>query len=180
MGKTLKGKECGKGICQRKDGRYAARFTDKFGNRKEKIFHTVPEARNWLEDAKYADRHGNLLMSSDMTVDTWFAYWIEHIVGDLSPNTRRFYQDRYRINIKPVVGAMRLVDVKPIHCKMVLNRMEKKYAGSTIRQTFITMGTLFRSAVTNDLIAKHPMDGVKYNKPIRAVDDINFLTVEEQ
>lgn len=27
MGKNLKGKECGKGICQRKDGKYAARYT---------------------------------------------------------------------------------------------------------------------------------------------------------
>ena len=28
MGKNLKGKECGKGICQRKDGLYYARFVD--------------------------------------------------------------------------------------------------------------------------------------------------------
>ncbi len=31
MGKNLKGKECGKGICQRKDGKYTARF---FGKRR--------------------------------------------------------------------------------------------------------------------------------------------------
>ena len=29
MGKNLKGKECGRGIHQRKDGRYSARFLDK-------------------------------------------------------------------------------------------------------------------------------------------------------
>ena len=32
MGKNLKGRECGKGICQRKDGKYAARYTAKDGN----------------------------------------------------------------------------------------------------------------------------------------------------
>lgn len=58
--------------------------------------------------------------------------------------------------------------------------MEDDYAGSTIRQAYIAMGTLFRSAVMNDLIPKHPMDGVRYTKPVRAVDDIKFLTVEEQ
>lgn len=26
MGKNLKGRECGKGICQRKDGKYSARY----------------------------------------------------------------------------------------------------------------------------------------------------------
>jgi len=75
---------------------------------------------------------------------------------------------------------MKLSDVKPLHCKMVLNNMDEDYAGSTIRQTFIAMGTLFKSALMNDLIAKHPMDGVRYTKPIRAVNDIKFLTVEEQ
>ena len=32
MGKNLKGKECGKGICQRKDGLYSARYVDELGN----------------------------------------------------------------------------------------------------------------------------------------------------
>lgn len=42
------------------------------------------------------------------------------------------------------------------------------------------MGTMFKSAVMNDIIAKHPMNGVRYTKPVRAVDDIKYLTVEEQ
>ena len=43
--KNLKGKDCGKGIYQRKDGLYSARFVDKTGKRHEKYFQTVPEAR---------------------------------------------------------------------------------------------------------------------------------------
>lgn len=58
--------------------------------------------------------------------------------------------------------------------------MDDSYAGSTIRQAYITMGTMFKSAKMNDLIAKHPLDGVRYTKPIRAKDDIHFLTREEQ
>ena len=115
-----------------------------------------------------------------MTVDTWFEFWINNIVGDLAPNTKRNYRERYRHNIQPVIGSMRLIDVKPMYCKMVLNQMDATYAGSTIRQAYIAMGTMFRSAVMNDLIPKHPMDDVRYTKPVRAVDDINYLTVEEQ
>ena len=33
MGKNLKGRECGKGICQRKDGKYSARYSAKDGCR---------------------------------------------------------------------------------------------------------------------------------------------------
>ena len=39
---------------------------------------------------------------------------------------------------------------------------------------------MFRSAIMNDIIAKHPMDGVRYTKPVRAGDDIHYLTREEQ
>ena len=180
MGKSLRGKECGKGICQRKDGLYSARFVTKTGKRQVKCFSSLPEARNWLDDAKYADKHENIFVPPDMTVDVWFEFWIAHIVGDLAPNTRRNYRERYEYNVKPLIGGMQLTDVKPMHCKMVFNRMEASYAGSTIRQTYIAMGTMFRAAVMNDMIQKHPMDGVRYTKPVRAPDDIHFLTRDEQ
>lgn len=180
MGKNLKGKECGKGIYQRKDGLYSARFVNRQGKRQEKCFSTVQEARSWLEKAKYEDKHSNVFVPADMTVNEWFEYWINYIVGDLAPNTRRNYRERYTRNIQPVIGGMKLAEVKPLHCKMVLNHMDEAYAGSTIRQTFIAMGTMFKSALMNDLIAKHPMDGVRYTKPIRAVNDIKFLTIAEQ
>ena len=57
--------------------------------------------------------------------------------------------------------------------------MEAAYAGSTIRQTYITMDTLFKSVRMNDLIAKHSMDGIRYTMPFWAINDIKFLTVEE-
>ena len=174
MGKSLRGKECGKGICQRKDGLYSARFVSSEGKRQVKCFSLLPEARNWLDDAKYADKHENIFVPPDMTVDVWFEFWIAHIVGDLAPNTRRNYRERYEYNVKPLIGGMQLADVKPMHCKMVFNRMEASYAGS------IAMGTMFRAAVMNDMIQKHPMDGVRYTKPVRAPDDIHFLTRDEQ
>ena len=180
MGKNLKGKELGKGISQRKDGKYTARFVNKFGKRIEKYFLTIPEARNWLEDARYADKHDSAFVESNMTVDMWFEYWINNIVGDRAPNTQRNYRERYHRNIQPVIGGLLLTKVKPLHCKIVLNQMEKDYAGSTIRQAYICMGTMLKSALMNDLITKHPMNGVRYTKPVRATSDIKFLTLDEQ
>ena len=49
LGKNLKGKDCGKGIYQRKDGLYSARFVDKTGKRHEKYFQTIPEAKTGLK-----------------------------------------------------------------------------------------------------------------------------------
>ena len=136
MGKNLKGKECGKGICQRKDGLYYARFVDKTGKRHEKYLPTLPEARNWIEESKYANAHEDVFVATDTTVDQWLDFWIENIVGDLAPNTLRNYRERYVHNIQPVMGKM--------------------------------------------MIAKHPMDGVRFTKLVRATDDIKFLTRDEQ
>lgn len=181
MGKNLRGKELGRGLVQRKDGLYMARYTDQLGVRKQKYFHTLPEARNWLQQAKETPLpQDGFFISTDITVDSWFEFWLNHLVSDLAPNTLRNYNERYKQNIQPVIGSIRLVDVKPLHCKMVFNRMEAIYAGSTIRQTYICMGTMFKAALMNDLITKHPMDGVRFNKPIRASNDIKFLTVTEQ
>lgn len=180
MGKNLKGKECGKGICQRKDGKYTARYSAKHGERREKHFNTLQEAKNWLADMQYAERHTLTPVVSCLTVDEWFEYWMDNLICDLAPNTKRNYRERYEHNVQPVIGGMLMTEVKPMHCKAVLNRMEAAYAGSTIRQTYITMGTLFKAAFMNDIISKHPMNGVKTTKPVRAADDIKFLTTQEQ
>ncbi len=180
VGKNLKGRECGKGICQRKDGLYTARFLTQDGKRREKYFKTLPEARNWLDDARYLARHDQYNVSSTMTVSEWFEFWDSHLKSDLSPNTRRNYRERFEKNVKPVIGSMQIGDVKPLHCKIILNQMNDSYAGATIRQAYIAMGAMFRAALDNNVISKHPMDGVRYNKPVRDVSDIKFLTVEEQ
>ena len=179
MGKDLKGKKCGKGIYQRKDGLYHARFTDKLGKRQENYFKTLPEARNWLEEAKQADKQDKFI-PEEMTVNEWFEFWIKDFVGDLAPNTLRNYRNRYEVNIKPVMGKLQMSKVKPMHCKKVLMDMNEEYAGSTIRQTYEIMGTFFKAAVLNDIIEKHPMDGVKFSKPVRDPSDIKFLTREDQ
>ncbi len=180
MGKDLKGREIGRGLSQRKDKRYSARYVNKTGKRIEKYFNTLPEARNWLADAKYEDNHNNTEITSTVTVDTWFNYWFDNIIIDLSPNTRRNYKERYTINIQPIIGKMCISDVKPMHCKQILNKMLDTYAGSTIRQTYITMGTMFRAALNNDLLSKHPMNGVRYTKPVKSASDHRVLTIDEQ
>ena len=170
-----------KGISKRKDGRYSARFVDKNGIRQEQYFKSIPEARNWLEKARYEDKHGISNISADMTVDEWFDIWLESVSEALEDNTIKNYVDRYTINVKPIIGKIKLDNVKPIHCQKIINQMEKdEYAPSTIGQTYTTMGTLFKAAIANGYISKHPLDTVRLKKSVNHKKDIIFLTVEEQ
>ena len=74
MGKNLKGKECGKGICQRKDGLYFARIYAKNGTRQNGYFKTLPEAKKWSADAKYEDTHNLIVTAPDMTEEQMVRY----------------------------------------------------------------------------------------------------------
>ena len=181
MGKDLKGKELGKGLGQRKDKYYYAKYSY-HGKKGQQSFHTLVEAKNWRQEQLYLCRHPELrtATSPDMTVDAWFNRWLKDVVGNRAPNTLRNYRERYEHNVQPFIGSMLLRDVKQIDCQRILNAMESDYAGSTICQTYMTMGTFFKSAKDNGFIDRHPMDGVRYTKPVRAVDDIHFLTVDEQ
>lgn len=182
MGKDLKGRELGVGICQRKDGLYTARFVSKQnGKTVQKYFCKLQECRKWYADAMFEDEHGGINASSDMTVTAWFNYWIENIKGDsIRANTTRNYTERFRHNIQNCIGNMLLTDVKPMHCQNVLNKMKDDYKTSTICQTRITLYCMFSDAVENDIILKNPVTkAVKYNigkepKKVRA------LSVDEQ
>lgn len=182
MGKDLKGKELGVGICQRKDGLYTARFVSRrTGKTVQRYFPKLQECRKWYADARFEDEHGGINASGDMTVTAWFNYWIENIKGDsIRPNTIRNYRERFEHNIKGCIGSMLLSEVKPMHCQHVLNQMKDSYKTSTIYQTRITLYCMFADAVENDVVFKNPVTkAVKYNigeepKAVRA------LTVEEQ
>ncbi len=182
MGKDLKGRELGVGICQRKDGLYTGRFISKrTGKSVQKYFPKLQDCRRWYADATFQDKHGGIDASSDMTVTAWFEYWIDNIKGDsIRPNTIRNYKERFEHNIKKRIGNMAMSDVKPMHCQNVLNQMKDDYKTSTIYQTRITLYCMFSDAVENDVILKNPVTKqVKYNigqesKTVRA------LTIDEQ
>ena len=116
MGKNLRGKECGKGILQRKDGLYSARLVTHTGRRVERYFSTLAEAKNWIAESKYQEATEQNLDFSDMTVDEWFDFWINNIVCDLAPNTIRNYRERYIQNIKQSIGKMQIGDVERQLC----------------------------------------------------------------
>lgn len=56
MGKSINGKELGRGITQRKsDGLYQGRYINRFGRREIIYAKTLPELRRKLREVQYAD-----------------------------------------------------------------------------------------------------------------------------
>ena len=182
MGKDLKGKELGRGILQRKkDNKYLASFVRSDGKRLYKTFDTVKDAKQWLTDTKYEDAHQLSVVSDKMTVNAWFDVWSSQKEKLVRPNTMRNYRERYERNIKPLIGRMRINDVKPLNCQEILNKMaEEGYAGSTINQTLQTMLTLFWAAYENRIIRYTPVTKAGVKLPKAYKKKIDFLSLEEE
>lgn len=186
MGKSLKGKELGEGITQRKDGRYSARFRMGNGTRIERLFADLKDAKNWLIDTKFQYAHlvpepvsDKPIGFTNVTVAEWYVFWNDTYNQDLSPNTIRNYRERYQKNIDPVIGSMKVKDVRSIHCQKILNDMKAQdYAAGTVYQTYICLGVMFRAAINNDIIFKHPLVGVTFPKGLKK-KTVRALTLDE-
>ena len=158
MGKDLKGKELGRGLAQEKSGLYVARFVDRFGKRQCKRSKKLQDAKKWLADSIYCNESSNPLFPQQMTVDGWFEQWKEMKKGSVAIGTFDTYVIRYITSIKPVIGDMKICEVKPFHCHMILNKMvEAGYCNGTIKQTRIVLHLLFDDARDNDVITSNPM-----------------------
>ena len=76
MGKDLKGKELGVGICQRKNGKYCARYIDRFGCRKSIYDDKLSDVRNKLAIA-IAENQTFSSIKDNVKLDVWFDRWVD-------------------------------------------------------------------------------------------------------
>lgn len=69
MGKSLNGKELGKGLSQRKDGLYQGRFVNRFGKKQTVYAKTLNEVRQKLRNEQYEDEKALNVVTKDVTLD---------------------------------------------------------------------------------------------------------------
>lgn len=180
MGKDLKGKELGVGLFQRKDKRYSARFTNRYGRRMQFYDEKLSVVRKWLNDAKYEDEHGLSGTGEKVCVSEWFWQWVKiYKEGIVKDNTVRNYKSRFKYNIEPAIGSMLITKVKKIHLQTILNDMyEEEYAYGTMVLAQITMHALFDGAIQSEILTKNPAKGLKCKQ--RDVKEARVLTKQEQ
>lgn len=133
MGKDLRGKELGRGISQREDGLYVARYTNKYGKRVQKVLPKLQELRQWLADAQYKEEHSNIDFPDAMTVNAWFEYWIGIKKRTVRPNTVRNYTERYHRKIA-LFNMLDYAYQNDVILKNPCNKMVKSEIGKQSRK----------------------------------------------
>ena len=119
---------------------------------------TKEELRSKLYDMETAQRMG-LVLDAETTVAELAVEWYTNRSAGLSAAR----QGDYRIAINhhcPVIGAMRVRDVKPEHCQRVMAQAAE-LSNSAQQKIVSTMKQLFSCAVDNGLTLRSPAEKIK-------------------
>lgn len=107
MGKDIKGKELGKGLSQRPDGMYMARFVDRYKKRHTLYDRNLKTLKKRLEKEKYEITQGYYGVECDITVSEWFEKFLElYKVGKVKDTTLYRIRQTYSSCRKDVLGRL--------------------------------------------------------------------------
>lgn len=162
MGKDLKGKECGSGIRQLNTGVFEGRFIDRHGKRVSLYDRNLYRLKNRIEKEKTNVKNVSL-KSENITLSQWFNTWLTvYKYETIRPNTKRIYVQVFEKHIEPVLGNMKINNIKQLDIKRLINDLDKagyKYeTKNRIRILFIDM---FDKAMIDDFVWKNPARGIK-------------------
>ena len=106
MGKSIKGKELGKGITQRKsDGLYQGRFVNRFGKTQTIYASNLNELRKRMREEQYEDEKALNVVTKDVTLDEWYEIWMNTCKKNCRNSTRESYATHYKRIQKELDGV---------------------------------------------------------------------------
>lgn len=166
MGKDLKGKELGTGICQRKNGMYQARYVDRFGKRRSIYDKNLRDLKNKLNSGVYEDKKQLNIVDENTTLDEWYEKWIDiHKYNVIRDNTKRHYETVYRKHISPTLGKFHISQITQLQIKGLLKKIDETgYGFETQNRVKIMLLDMFDKAIIDNFVLKNPCKGVRVLK----------------
>lgn len=179
MGKSLNGKELGAAFTQRKDGRYQARYKDRFGKTRTIYSRNLKELKR-LYAIAIADNTNFTSIRQEITLDTWFKKWLEiYKERSVRPNTLREYVHIYGKNISPYMGNRAINSLVKSDIQLLVDTAyDQGYGYERQNKIKIIMTDMLERALEDELISRNPSKGVM----LRSVKQIKAraLSIEEQ
>jgi integrase len=151
MGKSLNGKELGKGILQRKDGMYLARFTNRFGKRQIIYAKTQSDISKKLREEQYHDEKQINVTRKDMTLDEWYNVWLSTCKKNCRNSTKETYATHYK-RIKDELGWRKLTKLNLITMQEAINKLNSDNERSNSKKILVD---ILNKALDSDLIVKN-------------------------
>ncbi len=183
MGKDLKGKELGRNLSQRKDGRYEGKYTDNFGKRHSIYGRKLADVRKKLREALYDKEHNIYGADSELTLNEWFDIWTDtYFSKRVKPTTYGMAVDRYNKTVRnSKLGQMHLKNITNVHVQDFVNSFaaeRPKLKRSSLKAYLSPMKEALRQAVDCGYIAVDPVTRIILPKGERNIREA--LTKREQ
>lgn len=175
MGKSLKGKELGKGISQRKDGLYQARFINRFGKRQTIYAKTVHEITKKLRDEQYEDERQLNVVDSNMTLDEWFDIWMDTCKRNCRDTTKHTYTIQYN-RLREKLGWRKLTNLNLVIVQDAFNTLKTDASRRDCKAILVDM---LNRAVESDLLVKNVALSVNTKIDNREKEEKRVLTEAE-
>lgn len=175
VGKSLKGKELGRGVSQRKDGLYQARFINRFGKRQTVYAKTYHEITKKLRDGQYEDAKQINVINSNMILDEWYEIWLDTCKKNCRNTTKRTYAIQYN-RLREELGWRKLTNLNLVVIQNAFNNLK---TDSSRRDCKAILVDILNRAVEADLLNKNV--AVSVNTRIECKEHIEkrVLTAEE-
>lgn len=179
MGKDLKGKELGHGICPRKNGRYDARFVDRFGKRQSISGKDLKDVKRRYNEALY-ENEKQINIKQSIILDEWYSEWMNVYKFDvIRENTKRYYNQIYKKHISPTLGKLNLTDIDQLTIKKLIKKLKQDgYGYETQNKVKVVLIDIFNKALTNEYIRKNPAKGISVKRDEKK--EVKVLSEEEQ
>lgn len=178
MGKDLNGKELGKGLSQRNDGKYEARFTDRFGKRHSLYHSSLTQLKKEYKDA-INQRKEQVYIKREFTLNSWYTQWMEVYKYEVRDSTRLHYSIIFCKHISPALGTIPLAQLTTLDVKRFLNNMAKSGLSFEVRnKARIVLLDMFDKAIADDFAIKNPARGIKLKRD--EIVERRVLSQEEQ
>ena len=180
MGKNLKGKELGKGIRQRKDGRYEARAVVE-GINISIIKSSLKECLEEFKEAKKMASNNMDMKRVNITLNEWFEEWFEQYKKPYIKETSIYpLRSKYYNIFGNTLGDKKVAEINNIDIQSVINSMrDSGRAASSMRTALSIIRECLESAKNNRIIQVNPCFDIKVyweNKTTLR----RFLSKEEQ
>lgn len=151
MGKSLNGKELGKGISQRRDGLYQARFVNRFGKRQTIYAKTYSEITKKLRDEQYEDEKQINVVDNSVTLNEWYEIWIKECKKNCRNTTIKAYGIQYN-RIRESLGWQKLTNLNLIIIQKAFNELK---SDASRHQCKVLLVDILNHAMKSDLINKN-------------------------
>ena len=164
MGKDLKGKDLGRGISQRPDGRYEARATIK-GKKIDIYSMSLKELVARFEEEKSAVLREEKGVAPDYTLAEWYQEWFTkckspQLKSDVS---RKSYDRKVRNTYISLLGDKKTSSVMQIDIQEATNELSERYSTKLLKDALGSLRECLDVAVVNGIIKANPTQTIYFH-----------------